>query len=245
MRTPLRVLLLEDDANDAELLLQELRRVGFAPDWQRVETESEYLSALDPALDIILADYRQPQFNAPRALQHLRRRDLDIPFIVVTGLFEEVALECIQQGATDYLLKDRLGRLGAAVTHALEQKALREARRQADASLRESEERFRSLVQNLSDVISVLSADGTIRYVTPSVKRLLGYSPEELVGTDGWSVVHPADVRRVQERVRRTLGEPEQGNESSSGFATAMGRCAMWRRARRTCSTTRTWAASF
>jgi len=203
--TPLRVLILEDDPNDAELLVQEFRRVGFEPDWQRVEGEADYLAGLDPGLDIILADYHQPQFNASRALEHLREHELDIPFVVVTGVFEEKALECLQRGATDYLLKDRLGRLGSAVAHALEQKQLRDARRRAHASLRESEERFRSLVQNVSDVISVLEADGTIRYISPSVQQLLSYLPTELVGTSGWGIVHPGDLARVQADIERTL----------------------------------------
>lgn len=123
MASRLHVLMLEDNLADAELLLQELRRAGFEPDAQCVATQRDYLSSLDPSFDLILADYNLPQFDALRALGHLQVRQLDIPFIVVTGSFEEHAVECIKQGATDYLLKDRLARLGTAVTHALEQKA--------------------------------------------------------------------------------------------------------------------------
>ena len=123
MSAPLRVLILEDRATDAELMLHELRRVGYEPDWRRVETAADYLTCLVPTLDVILADYTLPQFDALRALHFLQDRGLDTPFIVVTGsVGEEAAVECMKQGATDYLLKDRLGRLGAAVERALQQK---------------------------------------------------------------------------------------------------------------------------
>ncbi len=133
------VLILEDQSDDAELMVRQLHRSGFAPDWQRVESQPDYEVALSQAatassaLDLILADYRLPQFNALRALQLLQARGLDIPFIVVTGsINEEVAVECIKQGAADYVLKDHLQRLGPAVEHALAQKQLRETKRQAE-----------------------------------------------------------------------------------------------------------------
>jgi signal transduction histidine kinase/CheY-like chemotaxis protein len=127
------VLILEDQPTDAELMVRELRRAMFDPTWQRVEAESDYVAHLDPALDVILADYKLPQFDAVCALQRLQERGLDIPFIVVSGaISEEVAVECMKQGAADYLLKDRLARLGQAVAQALEQRRLRRERRRAE-----------------------------------------------------------------------------------------------------------------
>ena len=139
MATSLRVLILEDRSADAELMLHALRRAGYELDWRRVETELDYVAHLEPTLDVILADYNLPQFDALRALQLLQERNLDIPFIVVTGTVgEEAAVECIKQGAADYLLKDRLARLESAVAHALEQKRLRDVQRQAEEALRRS-----------------------------------------------------------------------------------------------------------
>jgi CheY-like chemotaxis protein len=113
MATSLSVLILEDREADAELMLHELRRAGFKPRWQRVETEQDYLAHLTPTLDVILADYTLPQFDALRALHLLQKCGLDIPFIVITGsISEEVAVECMKQGAADYLLKDRLAAWG-------------------------------------------------------------------------------------------------------------------------------------
>lgn len=127
-------------------MLHELRRAGFDPDWQRVETEADYLAHLAPRLDLILADYTLPQFDAMRALLILRERNLDIPFIVVTGsIGEEAAVNCIRQGAADYLIKDRLTRLGTAVEQALQAKKLRDEKRLAETQVKQSAEQLRAI----------------------------------------------------------------------------------------------------
>jgi diguanylate cyclase (GGDEF)-like protein len=136
MTTPLHVLILEDSIMDAELMVHELRRAGFDPQWQRVETEADFLAQLDQKLDIILADYSLPQFDAQRALEHLNQRGLDVPFIIVSGCIgEERAVECMKSGATDYLLKDRLTRLGQAVRKGLEERLLRDDRQRVEEQL--------------------------------------------------------------------------------------------------------------
>ena len=136
MTTPLHVLILEDCIMDAELMVHELRRAGFDPQWQRVDTEADFLAHLDQKLDIILADYSLPQFDAQRALEHLNQRGLDVPFIIVSGCIgEERAVECMKSGATDYLLKDRLTRLGQAVRKGLEERLLRDDRQRVEEQL--------------------------------------------------------------------------------------------------------------
>jgi signal transduction histidine kinase len=149
---PLHVLILEDRADDAALMLDELQRAGFAPDWKRVETAAAYLDALKAPVDVILADYTLPQFDALTALRLLQASELDIPFIVVTGsVSEEAAVECMKQGAADYLLKDRLARLGSAVAHALEEQRLRAEKRKAETALRESREQLRRRAEQLAE----------------------------------------------------------------------------------------------
>jgi two-component system, NtrC family, sensor kinase len=174
MATPLRVLMLEDRPADAELILHALRRAGFSPEWQRVETELEYRAHLRADLDVILADYALPQFDALRALQQLQERGLDIPFVIVSGTIgEEVAVAAMKQGAADYLLKDRLTRLGQVVAQALEQKQLREAKRQA-------EEKYRAIFDNAVEGIFQMTPDGRFITANPALARMLGYaSPEE------------------------------------------------------------------
>jgi PAS domain S-box-containing protein len=194
MARPLRLLLLEDRIADAELVVHELRQAGFDPSWQRVETAAEFLDQLNRPYDIILADYALPQFDALRALHLAKERELDVPFLVISGsISEEVAVECMKQGATDYLLKDRLTRLPQAVTRALELKQLRDEKRQAEAALRASEQRFRLLAENASDMLSQHDPDGMCIYASPASQALLGYAPGELVGVMAQSLVHPDD----------------------------------------------------
>jgi len=132
----LRVLMLEDRAIDAELIIDALRRAGYAPLWQRVETAAEFDRLVTPELDVILADYLLPQFDGLSALRRVQERKLDIPFILISGaLGDERAVQCIKAGVTDYLLKDRLGRLGLAVANALEERRLRAEARRVEAQL--------------------------------------------------------------------------------------------------------------
>src|SRR5512141_2243858 len=120
MSIPLHVLIVEDNPNDVELIMLHLRQAGFQPDGQCVESEAGYLSALEPFPDLILSDWNLPGFSGIRALQLLTERELDIPFIIVSGnIGGEAAIEALRNGADDYVLKDHLIRLGASVRRAL------------------------------------------------------------------------------------------------------------------------------
>src|SRR2546421_6734607 len=133
---PLRLLILEDRPEDADLALHELRRSGYELNWRRVDDEAGFKANLDPELDLILADYHQPQFNAIRALKILQDMGLDIPFVIVSGAIgEDLAVAAVRLGAMDYVLKDRLARLGTAVKNAIEQGELRRRQRVAQAAL--------------------------------------------------------------------------------------------------------------
>jgi CheY-like chemotaxis protein len=126
MNKPLRILIADDNIDDVDMSLAELRRCGFEPDWQRVETEEDYRSGLVPGLDIIISDYSMPLFGGPAALEILKETGLVIPFIVVSGTIgEDVAVDMMKKGAADFLIKDRLGRLGLAVENAMAQSRLR------------------------------------------------------------------------------------------------------------------------
>jgi len=120
MSQPIKTLIVDDSPNDTELVVRELYRAGFDPHWLRVETEADYIANLSPDLDLILSGYAMPHFSGLRALALLKRSGLKIPFIVVSGTIgEETAVPAMQQGAADYLLKDRIGRLGPAVYRAM------------------------------------------------------------------------------------------------------------------------------
>src|SRR5216684_1656616 len=143
-RRPLRVLIVEDRESDAALMVGELRRGGFDCAWHRVDSEAEFIARLEPSLDVILADFSMPGFSAPRALDLVKERALEIPFIVVSGsIEEETAVRVLKQGAADYLLKDRLGRLAQAVQRALDEHGRQQAQREGVRTLRDTEERMR------------------------------------------------------------------------------------------------------
>mgnify|MGYP000187317877 FL=1 len=164
MSQPLRVLLAEDNPNDSELVLRSLRQAGFDPDWTRVETETDYLDQLMPDLDIILSDYEMPTFNGPRALELLKQSGYDIPFIIISGTIgEDVAVEMMRLGATDYLLKDRLVRLEISVRQALEQWRLRRERAKAAEALKQSEQELRELTAELEIERAHLTAAVVVR----------------------------------------------------------------------------------
>ncbi len=178
----LRVLILEDRISDAELTLLELKRGGFNPLWTRVETETEFRREITQTYDVILADFSLPQFNALRALDILKESEMDVPFIIVSGsLTDVVAVEALKRGATDYLFKDRLARLCAAVQAALREKALRDEKRRTLAALEASEARFRRLADRVPDVIFryVWLPERRYEYINDAAIRVFGYTPEE------------------------------------------------------------------
>lgn len=182
MLMPLRILIVEDSLTDTELILHELRSSGIEPDWQRVDTVPDYLAQLAADFDVIISDFNMPQLDALRVLKILQECNLDIPLIIVTSsISEEVAVECMKQGAADYLLKDRLVRLGQAVMQVVLQKRLRDQKRQAEAALQESEERFRRLADNAPDIIYRYRVTPTpgFEYVSPAVTAITGYTPQE------------------------------------------------------------------
>ncbi len=132
----LNLLLLEDCPADAELVVEALREAGFEPNCRVVGSKAAYLRELDQPPDVILSDYSMPQFTALDALQLLKERGLEIPVIIVSGCIgEDMAVECMKAGASDYLLKDRLARLSHSVSQVLERKRLIEEKRQAEQRL--------------------------------------------------------------------------------------------------------------
>jgi PAS domain S-box-containing protein len=179
MGRPLKVLLVEDNASDAELALRQLRNDGFDPEWHRVETEEAYLARLKPGLDLVLSDYQMPMFSGLRALELLKESGLDIPFILISGTIgEDIAVRAMKSGAADYLLKDRMARLGQSVDHILHETLMLRERRQAEEALR----LFRALVDHSNDSIEVLDPE-TARFIDVNEKGCaeLGYSRAEFL----------------------------------------------------------------
>ena len=214
MATPLQVLILEDCALDAELMLDHLREAGFDPQSRIVDTESAYLAQLDPNLDLVLSDFSMPQFDARRALQLLKARGLEVPFIIVSGhIGEDVAVQCMREGASDYLLKDRLARLGPAVAQVLERKQLLVEKREAEARL--LHEAFYDALTGLPNRALLLERLG---HVVLRRKREPAHAFSVFfLKLDGFDVVndslgHPAGDRLLIEVGQRLVSHVREGD---------------------------------
>lgn len=191
-RQKLRVVLVENSPTDAELVIAELHRSGFDVKWHRVETEAEYLERLEDSPEIVLADYTLPQFSGTRALELLQEQGAGIPFIIVSGTTgEEAATAIVRQGASDYVLKDRLHRLGPAVMRALQGR-----RKIAYFSM---EIALESAVPTYSGGLGVLAGD-TIRsasdlqvpIVAVSLLHRSGHFSQQFDGA-GWQAEKPVE----------------------------------------------------
>ncbi len=183
MNSKLMVLLLEDNENDAILITHQLKRAGFEIEAVRVEKPDDFQAELLKSPDLILADYALPHFDAMQALGMLKESGLSIPFIVISGaISEETAVKCIREGATDYLLKDRLARLGSAVSQALAENILRKEKQLAVQALARSEAKYRSLFEESREGIFTADLDGTITECNQAFVDMLGYSHQEIVG---------------------------------------------------------------
>ena len=187
MTPPLRVLIVEDSADDAELLLRELRRNGYALNAHQVETAEELVTALDGSeWDLILSDYTLPRFSGTRALSLVRERTTDIPFIFVSGTIgEDTAVAAMKAGAQDYVTKGNLHRLIPAIERELRDAAVRRARNHAETERRAAEQKLRQLVQAVEQSASfviITDVDGVIEYANPKLLEVMGYGADEVVG---------------------------------------------------------------
>lgn len=214
MNVPISVLLVEDSASDADLIVRQLQRAGFEVSHRRVESAAEMSAALrEQRWDAVLSDFRLPGFGAGKALALLQESGLDLPFIIVSGVIEEeVAIELMRRGAHDCLMKSGLSRLGPAVTRELADARVRMERRHTEVALRESEERFRSMADSATDAIVAVDEDGRIVFFSRGAEAVFGHAPGEAVGKPVTLLIPPehhaahlAGVRRYLETGRSTM----------------------------------------
>ncbi|WP_228282428.1 PAS domain S-box protein [Rubrobacter tropicus] len=208
---PVRLLLVEDSENDAMLLLRELRRGGYEPDYERVYTPEDMERALKDAdarggpFEVVVSDYYMPRFRAPDALELLRGLGYDVPFIVVSGkIGEDAAVGIMKAGANDYLTKENMARLCPAIARELKEAGVRRERARAEEALARSEERFRRLVEQAADAMFVHDLEGNLVDVNRRACESLGYSREELLGMNVADVevgIPPETFRGVWDRI--------------------------------------------
>jgi len=206
MKSQLRILHLENDVADSDLLRARLALDNVNVELDRVETREQFLRALERGgYDVIIADYSLPAFDGGSALALAREHRPTVPFLLFSGTIgEEAAVESLRNGATDYILKDRPERLVASLLRALREGEDRRRRQQAEEALKEREEFFRLISENVTDLISVVDLEGRRVYTSPSYKHLLG-DPAKLFGTDWFREIHPEDRERVRRVFHKTI----------------------------------------
>ena len=192
MTRHLRVLQIEDSADDAELLRVELEMGGFSVDALRVETAIELASALQAgSWDVILSDYNLPSFSAEAALEEIKSRQIDLPFIVVSGYVgEEAAVALMRAGAHDFIVKGNIFRLVPVVERELREVRERRERRLVQQKLGENEKLMRGIASALGEGVLVLDREGRLVFMNPEAERLLGWSEFEFAGRDVHDTIH-------------------------------------------------------
>jgi two-component system cell cycle sensor histidine kinase/response regulator CckA len=194
-RQPLRVLILEDDPKDAELLAAMLRRAGYSLSLEVTDSREQFQQRLQQdGYDVILADYNLGAWNAMDALQILRESGKDVPCVVVTGsLGDEAAVECIKQGAADYVLKDRLHRLPMAVDRTLREKTQREAAARLEEQIRRAKKEWEQTFDTVPDPVLVLGEQFRVKRANRAAARVFGLEFSQLIGQPCYQVVHGRD----------------------------------------------------
>ena len=195
MNSPLRILHLEDDVRDTELLRGMLEAEGVSSELTRVETEHDFVAALKRGkLDLILADYTLPSFDGVSALRLTQEHAPDVPFLFVSGtLGEDVAIEALKKGATDYVLKTRLARLGPSITRALREAQERADRKRAEEAARRSEKQLRDVFETIPAMAWSALPDGSVDFMNRAWQDYTGLSMDKALGRKSADIIHPDD----------------------------------------------------
>lgn len=188
---PLRVLVVEDVEDDALLLAREIRRAGFEPAIERVETAEGLAEALDRAAwDVVIADHSLPRFSGMAALRIVRERAPDLPFVLVSGIIdEESAVAAMRAGAHDYVMKDNLRRLGPAVRRELHEAGVRRRRAEVERALEEERDYSRRLIDGASAMIVGLDGAGRITVFNRAAEAVTGISRSAVLGQSVFDVL--------------------------------------------------------
>lgn len=187
-REQLHLLILEDNALDAKLEVSELEEAGYVCHWERVQTREAFCARLQNAeLDLIVADYSMPGFDGLSAVRIVRDLGWDIPFILVSGTIgEEVVVEMLRAGATDYVLKTRIARLGPVVHRAFRERDERRERQRCEAELKQQSALLQGVLDSMGDSVIVVGANARFLVFNPAAERLFGPLPAGSV-LGGWA----------------------------------------------------------
>jgi PAS domain-containing protein len=205
MGTPLRVLIIEDSEDDTLLIMHELKRGGYDPKYERVETAGAMNDALDrQGWDIVISDHSMPHFNSFSALDVLKKRGLDLPFFLVSGTIgEEMAVLAMKTGVHDYIMKGNLSRLVSAVERELREAVVRREHKKAEEALRSSEEKYRTILEAIEEGYFEVDIAGNFTFFNDSLCRMLGYTRDELMGMSNRQYMDKETAKKVYQVFNR------------------------------------------
>ena len=218
----LRILIVEDSEDDTLLIIRNLKKGGYSPVYERVETTAAMKKALqEKQWDIILCDYKMPEFDAPSAIALLKEANIDIPLIIVSGTMgEETAVECMRLGAQDYIMKGNLFRLCPAIARELKDVEVKNRQKQTESqreavleALRQSEEKYRSILETIQEGYFEVDFAGNFTFFNDSLCRNLGYSKEELMGMNNRQYTDKEHSKKLFQTFNKVYntGEPTEG----------------------------------
>ncbi|CAN2050403.1 hypothetical protein GMMP1_930014 [Candidatus Magnetomoraceae bacterium gMMP-1] len=193
MKKYLRVLIVEDSEDDALLLVRQLKHTGYELDFQRVEMPEEMEEALDKKeWDIVIADYSMPYFSAPGALELLKKKKLDMPFIIVSGTIgEETAVTAMKSGAHDYIMKGNMARLIPAIDRELREAEVRKKRRKAEEELIAAHQRLMDIIEFLPDATFVINKNNRVVAWNKAIEEMTGVLKMDIMGKGSYAYMVP------------------------------------------------------
>jgi two-component system cell cycle sensor histidine kinase/response regulator CckA len=214
----IRILIIEDYKDDVLLMVRHFTKAGLQIEYQVAASAEQMQGFLKNASwDLVISDYALPGFDGLAALKILHKSKQDIPFIIVSGAIgEETAVAAMKAGAHDYIMKDELSRLVPAIRRELNEADERRSRRRIQKDLKESEERYRILAENVTDVIWTMNLEFNFTYISPSVERILGYTVKEAMALPLRSIVTRHSLDRAIHTYRKLLSMMHQPEDNSS-----------------------------
>jgi PAS domain S-box-containing protein/putative nucleotidyltransferase with HDIG domain len=212
----LRVLIVDDSEDDTSLIIRKLSSGGYDPKWERVDSSEAMKNALKREdWDIILCDYKMPNFNAPAALKLAHGNKTDIPFIVVSGAIgEDTAVDLMKSGAHDYVMKDKLAKLAVAVERAIREAKIRRDKKMTEEMLKMSRENFRHSLDDSPLGVRIVTATGELIYANQEILNIYGYdSFEEMKSNPREKRYTPEScVEHEARKAKRRRGEDVPSN---------------------------------